>query len=1246
MEKRDTLLLVDDVEVNRAILRGIFEREYNLLEAENGDQALVLIEQYHGRIAAILLDLVMPVRDGYQVLEALGRRGLLAELPVIVITAEDSAASEVRAFDLGASDIIMKPFEPHVVRRRVQNVVELNLHKLGQQERIEEQAAKLRESNAVMVDALSSIIEYRSVETGQHIQRIRMFTRVLLEEVARCHPEYGLDARKIDMISSASSMHDIGKIAIPDAILNKPGRLTDEEFEIMKTHSQRGCEMLANLDRMGDQEYLQYAYNICRYHHERWDGRGYPDGLKGDAIPVCAQVVGIADCYDALTTDRVYRGALPAEQAFNMILNGECGSFSPRLLECFKSVQGAFAQLSQEYADGTRRTHPAAVPRRAPEPSFGEGALDSLQLSQMKYFTLLRYADATVMEADLTTGLYHLVYLASGDFELLRAGGCFEEAFRGFVKNAVHPDDQALALELLGDYLDEFFREGLMRRSRSYRVFSHATQAYRRCEATMLRIDTGHPRQRKVLIVWKELDPGAEAAPRFADGAALGALLGGVQVCRNDRWFTMERMNGSLGALLGYSEEEIRERFENRYLELIYPPDRDDALRQTRRQLQAGDAIELEYRLQAKDGRLVWTLDKGLRKTGPDGGEYLVRVLLDITQSKQAQEELRRTIERHKLIMEQSNDIIFEWDIERDEVLYSANWEKKFGYEPIREHASARIPQVSHVHPEDLPQFTRLISDMAGGVPYEEIEFRVADATGRYRWSKIRAAAQFNEAGKPYKAVGVIADIDEERRATEALRERAERDELTQLYNKSAGRGLIEDYFAKRPAQEGAALLIVDLDNFKQINDTYGHLFGDVVLREFSAELRRLFRGEDILSRIGGDEFLIFMRGVPDPEAVERRVDRVVESFRQMFRHDVLQGNPSCSIGISFCPADGQDFETLFRHADLALYGAKSKGKNCWRRFDAATMSDSFGLGTRQPVASTRIESGDLPETAVQGLVEQAFLELQRTDDLGAAIHAILGMIGKKFGVSRAYVLEDSRDGRITSNTFEWCNDGIESQKTLLQRIEYEKLGGRRAYLSLFNEEGVFYCPDVQLLAQQEIRALLMQQDIKSTLQCAIRDESGFRGFVGFDDCVIRRMWTREQIEALTFTSRLLSLFLLKRRAQEAAERAAGDLRTVLDHQNAWVYVVERGSWKLRYANGKTRRLAPQAREGAFCYRALFGRSEPCAHCPVREGATAGGTEMYNGRLGVWALVNATAVQWEGTPCHLLTCQDITDYKK
>ena len=356
---RDTILIVDDIEVNRIILQSIFERDYNLLEAENGEQAMVLLKQYHGNIAAVLLDLVMPQKDGYQVLAEMNDLHLLPECPVIIITSEDSPDNTVKAFDLGVSDIVMKPFEPVVVKRRVENSIALSRNQQDLQERIDEQAARLMESNAVMIDALSAIIEYRSVETGQHIQRIRMFTRILLEEIAGNFPELGLDRRQIDIISSASSMHDIGKIAIPDTILNKPGRLTEEEFEIMKSHTTKGCEMLVNLDRMGDREYLKYAYNICRYHHERWDGRGYPDGLRGDNIPVCAQVVGIGDCYDALTSDRVYKNAIPPAQAVNMILNGECGTFSPWLLECFKNVKVTFSKLSGEYRDGQIQKQPA-----------------------------------------------------------------------------------------------------------------------------------------------------------------------------------------------------------------------------------------------------------------------------------------------------------------------------------------------------------------------------------------------------------------------------------------------------------------------------------------------------------------------------------------------------------------------------------------------------------------------------------------------------------------------------------------------------------------------------------------------------------------------------------------------------------------------------------------------------------------------------------------------------------------------
>lgn len=351
MKKRDTILVVDDVEMNRSILCALFEKNYNLLEAENGDQALQLLDKHADRITIVLLDLNMPVKNGYEVLEEMKANNLLSTIPVIVITVESSSENELKAFDLGAADIIMKPFELHVVERRVQNVVELNLHKLYQDELIEEQAAKLRESQTIMVDALSSVIESRSLETGQHVQRIRLFTKILLEDVSQCYPDQLLDDRKIEIISSAAAMHDIGKIAIPDSILNKPGKLTEEEFDTMKTHTTKGCEMLSVLKQIGDKEYLEYAYNICRYHHERWDGKGYPDHLVGNAIPLCAQIVGIADCYDALTMDRVYRKALPTDVAATMILTGECGTFSPTLLQNFQHVTDAFAQLSREYKD-------------------------------------------------------------------------------------------------------------------------------------------------------------------------------------------------------------------------------------------------------------------------------------------------------------------------------------------------------------------------------------------------------------------------------------------------------------------------------------------------------------------------------------------------------------------------------------------------------------------------------------------------------------------------------------------------------------------------------------------------------------------------------------------------------------------------------------------------------------------------------------------------------------------------------
>lgn len=307
------------------------------------------------------------------------------EIPIVALVAPlGTGEREAMALNLGAADVILKPYTDAVVQKRVQGVVDLYLHKWQLEKLVDEQSTTIRKTSQVMVDALSAIIEYRSSESGNHVLRIRRFTKILLAEVARKYPEYELTPDSIDIIANAAALHDVGKISIPDAILNKPGRLTDEEFEVMKTHTTIGCELIQTLSGMGDVEYLRYAYNICRYHHERWNGGGYPDGLVGDKIPICAQVVSIADVFDALTTPRIYKPAYPFQQAFNMILNNECGKFSDKLLECLKHVRSKFVELAHQYADGlSPKSDAITVPLHGS--AWKKNALNTSQLAHIKY---------------------------------------------------------------------------------------------------------------------------------------------------------------------------------------------------------------------------------------------------------------------------------------------------------------------------------------------------------------------------------------------------------------------------------------------------------------------------------------------------------------------------------------------------------------------------------------------------------------------------------------------------------------------------------------------------------------------------------------------------------------------------------------------------------------------------------------------------------------------------------------------
>lgn len=338
MEKQQ-ILIVDDEAVNREILKSMFE-EYDRLEAENGEEAIQKIAASHN-LVLILLDISMPIMSGFDVLEYMNERKLLDQIPVILITGENVIDSEDRAYSYGVADVIHKPFYPHIVKKRSQNIIDLYQHKLEMELRlkeqeieIKEQEKQLRQNHEVMLESLSSLVEFRSVEIGEHTQRIKYFTKIMLEYMQEYCPKYGLDKDMIDEIVRACVLHDIGKIGIPDAILLKPGRLTEEEYEIMKTHTTIGCEILERSYRDKDSDFYRYSYDICRHHHERWDGSGYPDHLKGDELSVGVQVVSVADVFDALTSPRIYKQPVSKEKAYDMILSGECGQFSPDVLKC------------------------------------------------------------------------------------------------------------------------------------------------------------------------------------------------------------------------------------------------------------------------------------------------------------------------------------------------------------------------------------------------------------------------------------------------------------------------------------------------------------------------------------------------------------------------------------------------------------------------------------------------------------------------------------------------------------------------------------------------------------------------------------------------------------------------------------------------------------------------------------------------------------------------------------------------
>lgn len=333
------ILIVDDSEMNREILSSILGDEFDILEAADGKECISVIRKYGRDIALVLLDIVMPEMDGFEVLEFMNKHEWIDDIPVIMISSEDSAASVKKAYEMGVSDYINRPFDVELVHRRVFNTIKLYAKQRRLIALITNQVYEKEKNNRILIEILSQIVEFRNGESGRHVLNVNIITGILLEQLTQITDKYNISWSDRLIITTASSLHDIGKIGINEKILNKAGRLTPQEIEKIKEHTVIGASILENMELFKDEELVKTAYQICRWHHERYDGRGYPDGLKGEEIPVSAQVVALADVYDALVSRRVYKKSYSHEEAMKMILGGECGAFNPVLLQCLTEAQ-------------------------------------------------------------------------------------------------------------------------------------------------------------------------------------------------------------------------------------------------------------------------------------------------------------------------------------------------------------------------------------------------------------------------------------------------------------------------------------------------------------------------------------------------------------------------------------------------------------------------------------------------------------------------------------------------------------------------------------------------------------------------------------------------------------------------------------------------------------------------------------------------------------------------------------------
>lgn len=723
-------------------------------------------------------------------------------------------------------------------------------------------------------------------------------------------------------------------------------------------------------------------------------------------------------------------------------------------------------------------------------------------------------------------------------------------------------------------------------------------------------------------------------------------IQGGVIICQVDPITKVSKtiyISEGWTKLTGYTLDELNELCNGNPLSLVYPEDGTRCFREYVEQTSKGNSYQLEYRCCRKDGKLIWVIDRGIITATAEGYNQNQSIISDITPIKENEEKLRMSEARFRVAISASNAAVFEFDIAEKRYLSIENAAVIFRADAqtiLSSFDAARAQscdfQVADVfgqwyHPHDIPVLLHSYEEILhSGIGECEVRLRLPN--GDYIWCKLHQAVVKDTTGQPLRIVGHLIDIDEQHKRTERLQLEAQSDALTGLYNKTAIRDMAESVLKKTP-QLAHAFFILDIDNFKGVNDQLGHLFGDAVLMDVSAKLKRLFRRDGVVGRIGGDEFAVLLNSDCTVQSAANRAELICSAFRHTYSGEKQDYKISCSVGIALSTPE-DSYGTLFRKADLALYRAKSLGKDQYSLYNEE-LCKTPALGTTRINQNDNIDSGGLK------IKERIFELMYDSVDFTGSINMILSLLGHGLEASRICIFENTEDNRIAELIYEWRAEGmpaIAAESRCLPVAEQD-------YYAQFDDSGVFCCGDFSTLAQP-LQSMLQKSGARTTFQVVVMEENAIKGFVRYDSAVASNIFSADQIEIMTFAAKVTGTFIIKRRADEGVKLFNQNKMEALDNLPTAIYVIDE-QYQLHYVNNMVLSVYPDVLLTQKCHDVFMHHDTPCPNCPAAGAIhTPCSAEIYNPYSKMWMIANASRIRWSGCDdMRLICCQIISQYK-